>query len=277
MLKEAFNHTRSLVMKRETSVAGTFYPARAIEIERYFEHFSKVYDESLSLPKMASRAVIVPHAGYIYSGYTANVAYRILQNSKVKNILVIGPSHRMAFDGVSLGDYESYETPFGEIQGAKNIQNDLKKRFALRFIKDAHREHSTEVQFPFLKYYLEDVKIVELIYSNASSDLLSDIIGFTLQNEDCGVVISTDLSHFYNIDYAHGLDNLCLNAIENLDTNTLGNGCEACGFIGVEAMIKSAIKLRLHSNILDYRTSADASDDTDRVVGYVSACFTDMS
>jgi AmmeMemoRadiSam system protein B len=141
-------------MRREMSVAGSFYPARASEIERYFEHFSKIYDEHSLIPKPKARAVIVPHAGYIYSGYTANIAYRVLQNAGVKNILVIGPSHRIGFHGSSLGDYKYYATPFGEIAQSEKIHSMLQEKFNLPFMPQAHAEHSTEVQFPFIKHYL---------------------------------------------------------------------------------------------------------------------------
>jgi len=260
-------------MKREMSVRGTFYPARAVELERYFEHFCKVYDEKFALPSLKSRAVIVPHAGYIYSGYTANIAFRVLQNSGVRNFVVIGPSHRIAFDGVSLCDFKSYETPFGDIKSAKSLYHKLKENFSIGCLQSAHSEHSTEVQFPFIKHYLEDANIVELVYSQADPLYVSKIIDFVLQQEDCGVVISTDLSHFYTLEDANKLDNICLSAIDKLDLDLFHSGCEACGNIGVEAMIMSAKKLGLDSDILDYRTSADASDDTSRVVGYVSACF----
>ncbi|MCW8954200.1 MAG: AmmeMemoRadiSam system protein B [Sulfurimonas sp.] len=260
-------------MKRDMSVAGSFYPARAVELERYFEHFSGVYDEDFTLPKLQSRAVIVPHAGYIYSGYTANIAYRILQNSGIKNILVIGPSHRVAFEGASLCDYSSYETPFGDIKSSQNLYESLNDNFSLECITSAHQEHSTEVQFPFIKHYLDDTNIVEIVYSNAKPEYISEIIDFVLEQKDCGVIISTDLSHFYDLDDANKLDNICLSAIDELDVDMLSKGCEACGMIGVQAMISSAKKLGLTSNILDYRTSADASGDESRVVGYVSACF----
>lgn len=262
-------------MKREMSVAGAFYPASSVEIEQYFEHFSKIYDEKAQVPKTKARAVIVPHAGYIYSGFTANIAYRVLQHSGVKNILVIGPSHRVGFHGSSLGNYRSYETPFGEIKSSEQLTKKLQERFNLPFMPQAHAEHSTEVQFPFIKHYLPQCSIVELVYSSERAEAISEIIDFVLSQEDCAVVISTDLSHFYTLENANELDNICLNAIENLDVEILGDGCEACGLIGVEAMIRSAIKLKLNSHILDYRTSADSSGDKERVVGYVSAYFTE--
>ena len=260
-------------MKREMSVAGSFYPAREVELERYFEHFNTVYSESSALSNLNTRAVIVPHAGYIYSGYTANMAYRVLQHSNVKNLLVIGPSHRVAFHGVSICDTTSYETPFGGIDNADDLSKKLKDNFSLIYIKDAHYEHSTEVQFPFIKYYMSEVKIVELVYSKVDAENISKIIDFALKQEDCGVIISTDLSHFYEQEQAKRLDSICLESLKSLDIDKLRSGCEACGMIGVEAIMLSAKNLSLNSYLLDYRTSADASGDTSRVVGYMSACF----
>ncbi|MDQ1264711.1 MAG: hypothetical protein QG559_1712 [Campylobacterota bacterium] len=260
-------------MKRKMSVAGSFYPARSSEIERYFEHFSAIYDEEGKLPNIKSRAVIVPHAGYVYSGYSANVAYRVLQNSGCKRFVVIGPSHRVGFDGISLCDFSSYETPFGDIDTDVESARKLKERFSLCCHADAHAEHSTEVQFPFLKYYIDDVSIVELVYSFSKSNEIAKIIDFILEQKDVGVVISTDLSHFYTLSNAVRLDNICIEAIEKLDVQKLHGGCEACGILGVEAMLFSAKKASLKPYILDYRTSADASGDTDRVVGYVSVAF----
>lgn len=260
-------------MTREMSVSGAFYPARAVELERYFEHFNKIYDEQAALPNVKSKAVIVPHAGYVYSGYTANIAYRILQNSNVKTFVVIGPSHRIAFEGISLCDAQSYATPFGDIQSSPILAEELRERFNLSTILHPHAEHSTEVQFPFIKHYLKDVRIVELVYGRVEPEFVSEMIDFILEKEDCGVIISTDLSHFYTLVDANKLDKICLNAISNLDIKQLHHGCEACGMIGVEAMLLSARNLSLNCSILDYRTSADASDDTNRVVGYVSAYF----
>lgn len=259
-------------MIREMSVSGLFYPDESDEIQRYFEHFNKIYDAKLSLPDIKSKAVIVPHAGYVYSGFTANIAYKILKNSDIENFIVIGPSHKVGFRGISLCEDEGYDTPFGEIQNAQEIVNELKQMFNLKTLI-THAEHSTEVQFPFIKYYLPHAKIVELIYGDAEPEVISEIIDFVLNQKNCGVIISTDLSHFYNLEDANKLDNICLNAISSLDTDMLDNGCEACGKLGVKAMLMSAKKLNLTPHLLDYRTSADASHDNAKVVGYVSACF----
>jgi len=260
-------------MKRKMSVSGAFYPGRAVEIERYFEYFSAIYDEDTVLPNVKSKVVIVPHAGYVYSGYSANVAYRILQKSGVKKFVVIGPSHKIAFDGISLCAFSSYETPFGDIEPSDFLLQSLKEQFNLPCILQAHTEHSTEVQFPFIKHYIEDAQIVELVYSRVEAAALSKVIDFILKQKDCGVIISSDLSHFYNLSNATRLDNICLEAIKKIDIDKLHSGCEACGMIGIEALLLSVKKIGLTPLLLDYRTSADSSGETDRVVGYVSACF----
>lgn len=260
-------------MKREMSVAGAFYPDTKAELERYFAHFNKIFAEKNAPVNAESRAVIVPHAGYVYSGYTANIAYKVLANTKIKNLVVIGPSHRVAFEGVSLCDAKSYDTPLEEILSAQNLAKNLKDKFNLKTLLHPHAEHSTEVQFPFIKHYLNGVNIVELVYGRTTSQEVSKIIDFVLEDEENGVVISTDLSHFYTLNEANTIDNVCLNAIAKLDINLLQSGCEACGEIGVGAMLLSAKKLALQAHILDYRTSADASGDMSRVVGYVSAYF----
>ncbi|MBU0632970.1 AmmeMemoRadiSam system protein B [bacterium] len=260
-------------MKREMSVAGAFYPNDPDEIKRYFNQFTNLYDKNLTLPDIKAKAVIVPHAGYIYSGFTANVAYRVLKNSGLKKFVVIGPSHRVSFHGASLCEFETYKTPLGELNSSTELLDDLKQEFNLSCFADAHHEHSTEVQFPFIKHYLDNVSILEIVYGMADPKQISEIIDYLLSKDDTGIIISTDLSHFYDQKTANQLDNICIDAVKNLDLRGIHEGCEACGIIGVEAMIISAKKAGLHVNILDYRTSADASGDKDRVVGYLSSCF----
>ncbi|MFK5938363.1 MAG: AmmeMemoRadiSam system protein B [Sulfurimonas sp.] len=255
------------------SVAGSFYPDDKHEILKYINYFNEIYAKESVLPDINTKVVIVPHAGYVYSGYTANIAYRLLQKSGVKKYLVIGPSHRVGFDGISMSDENKYATPFGEIQNAQEMRKELAENFSLRRLIP-HEEHSTEVQFPFLKHYIPDVEIIELIYGRVSADEIAQIIDFVLEREEWGVVVSSDLSHFHNLETANSLDILCAKAIINLDLKELNSGCEACGILGIEALIKSAIKFNMHSMILDYKTSADATKDDKRVVGYLSACFT---
>jgi len=237
---------------RKTAVAGQFYPADYKEIEDMLAHFNEVLDESItdkSLLKISPRAVIVPHAGYVYSGFTANIAFRLLKNSAAKHVVVIGPSHRVYINQVSVLEYDNYQTPLGVMPVDKKLVDMLIDRFNLHFQPDAHHEHSTEVQMPFIKTYLNNPSVVEIVYGEENPNNLDDI------------------------QKANALDGICLDAVDRLDISRLHQGCEACGIIGVEAMIIAAKKIGLKPILLDYRTSADASGDKSQVVGYMSAAF----
>ncbi len=261
---------------RETAVAGQFYPASPSEIKEMFAHYNKVLNENVEdkkLLKMIPRAVIVPHAGYIYSGFTANIAFRLLANSDASKVIVIGPSHHAYIKGISVSDYDSYETPLGSLSIDRELVEKLETKFNLNFQPNAHREHSTEVQMPFVKTYLKDASVVELVYGDEDPHNLAKIIEFLLKDPKSVVVISTDLSHYYDIKKANGLDGICLDAVSKLNTDELHQGCEACGKIGVEAMLIYAKEKGLKPTLLDYRTSADASGDKSQVVGYMSAAF----
>ncbi len=262
--------------QRKMSVAGSFYPNSKVQIEGMIAHYNKILDGNIRDKRVFDikpQAIIVPHAGYIYSAFTANIAFRILASRKPKRVIVIGPSHRVAFKGISIADYDNYETPYGDIEIDKKFVKKLESKFGLKFIPNAHHEHSTEVQMPFIKHYMPEAKVVELVYGDADPNKVSTIIDFCLKQPDTAIVISTDLSHYYNIKIANELDKTCIDAVVTLDTNKLHQECEACGKIGVEAMINSAKKNGLKPILLDYRTSADASGDVNRVVGYMSIAF----
>ena len=220
------------------------------------------------------KALIVPHAGYVYSGYTANMAYEIASNSSAKRVIVIGPSHRYYFEGMSGSYFEHYETPCGAIDIDTRYLIDIAQRFDIIFDPKAHsKEHSTEVQMPFVKHYLPKSKVIEIIYGDISSHNISRLITYLLKDSDNLLIISSDLSHFYSKKKANRLDNICLKAIAELDTNILDHGCEACGLTGIRAMLESANILNLRSKLIDYRSSADYSGDDSNVVGYASAIF----
>lgn len=262
---------------RTMSVSGSFYPADGNEIRDMIHHFNTVFDSQpdafAPFDRVHGNAVIVPHAGWIYSGFTANVAYRILANTGSKTVVVIGPSHRVGFEGISIADLTRYQTPLGDLEIDAQMVKELKETFALPYYPEAHHEHSTEVQMPFIKYYMPKVQVIELVYAYAEPSLVEPIIAYCLERNDTAIVISTDLSHYYPLAQAERLDSICLEAIQKENTDKLHQGCEACGIIGVEAMLNVAQKKHLKSTILDYRTSADASGDTSRVVGYASVVF----
>lgn len=262
---------------RTMSVSGSFYPASAGEIVEMIDRFNAIVaahpDIEERYDALRGRAVIVPHAGWIYSGFTANIAHRILARSGVDTLLVIGPSHRVGFEGSSLCGYEHYQTPLGELSMDIALIDALRGKFSLTCFPEAHREHSTEVQMPFVKHYLPNVRIAELVYGHTDPASIAPIIDYVLGLKNGGVVISTDLSHYYPLEQAKRLDAVCLEAIRSENPSLLHRGCEACGVIGVEAMLDVARRKGLESVLLDYRTSADASGDRSRVVGYASALF----
>ncbi len=261
---------------RKDAVMGQFYPSSAKEITDMFTHYNKILNENMkdqTILKQKPRAIIVPHAGYIYSAFTANIAYRLFENTHAKRVVVIGPSHRVYLKGTSISDFDKYETPFGDLNIDHVLVNELKEKFGLKFIPDAHHEHSTEVQMPFVKSYDANASVVELVYGDENPQNIAKIIDYLLQDSDTVVVISTDLSHYYDINKAKEIDNICLDAVSNLNIQELHEGCEACGKIGIEAMLIVAKKDGLEPILLDYRTSADASGDKSKVVGYMSAAF----
>jgi len=271
------NHNTVISGTRKAAVRGQFYPYSCAETEDQIKQFNISFDK-VSIPKeiqnIMPRAVIVPHAGYIYSGFTANFAYRFLAQTKIKRLIVIGPSHHHYFKGISGSYYEQYETPCGDIPIDSAYLFALAKQFKIGFEPKAHaQEHSTEVQFPFIKHYLPHTKVIELIYGDMQAEELANLILVLLKNSENAVVISSDLSHFHNLNEANKLDESCLRAVDKLELEELKAGCEACGIIGIKAMILAAKKLKLSSKLLDYRTSADTSGDESSVVGYMSAMF----
>jgi len=262
-------------MNRITKVAGTFYPDSCDEIQKYFNHFNQILDDNKIDIKLSNiKALICPHAGYIYSGFSANVAYRLVKNKNYKRVIVIGPSHNYGFEGATISLFNYFYTPCGDIEIDLDYANKLKEKFDfLHFYKEAHLEHSTETQAPFIKTYLPNSKIVEIVYSKLDYEILANLVDEVLKDNDNLLIISTDLSHFYNLEVANKLDSFCIESIKKLDLDIWEKGCEACGRIGVKALIVSAKKNNLTPHILDYRTSYDTSKDKESVVGYLSVAF----
>lgn len=262
---------------RKAKVRGIFYPNECTHIKNMIESFNAQFDAIKIDKKIASiipNALIVPHAGYIYSGFTANFAYRFLSRSAAKRIIVIGPSHHYYFKGISGAFYENIETPCGFIDTDIPYLSMLTKEFNIGFEPKAHHsEHATEVQMPFVRHYLPNAKVIEIVYGDIEAKTLAKIIIALLSNTNNTIIISSDLSHFYPLHEANIHDTACLKAIQAVQSDILKNGCEACGIRGIEAMLIAAEYLRLRSVLLDYKTSAAANGDTKSVVGYMSAMF----
>lgn len=164
--------------------------------------------------------------------------------------------------------YNSYDTPCGEVPIDLEYSKKLVQKYKLLVhIDNMHHEHSTEVQVPFIKHYMPNIEIIEIVYGDIDYRDLAPIIKDILDEPDTLLVVSSDLSHFHTLKEANIVDNLCIQGLEKLDINILNSGCEACGLIGIKALVSVAKE----SQIIDYRTSYDASGDSQRVVGYLSA------
>ena len=254
---------------RKSVVSGSFYPDKKEELLKYINQFNSFKTNNETFENI--KAIIVPHAGYIYSGFTANLAYKLASNKKIKRVIVIGPSHRVYLKGASVALYDEYETPLGNLKIDKEFsQNLIDKYDFLDFNVECEFEHSTETQAPFIKHYFENVQLVEIVYGEINYEDLSKVIDEVLVDSDNFVVISTDLSHFYTFEEAQKLDNICLEAIDKKDLKMF-DYCEACGKVGVKAIIDWAIKNDFDTKVLNYCTSADVTKDKSRVVGYTTA------
>ena len=254
--------------KREMSVAGSFYPKEKSEILRYIEHFNKGFEYKKLLNNI--KALIVPHAGYVYSGFTANIAYNLASKQNYKTILVIGPSHKVYFEGASISIYDSYETPLGDISIDMSYIKELKNEFSyLGFNENSHHEHSTETQAPFIKHYFPNSNIIEIVYGKLDSNDLSSLLLKLLNNDDVLLVISTDLSHFHTLVESNIIDKNCIKSIKYQNLEDLDK-TEACGMIGLKALLLAQKNKNLKNIELYSCTSAEVTKDESRVVAYTS-------
>ena len=254
--------------KNRMNFSGSFYPESKVELLRYFDYFTQ-NQKKIEL-NIKPRAIIVPHAGYIYSGIVANIAYSLSKNIKPKRVIVIGPSHRHYINGASIGLYDFYECLLGDLTIDKEFAMSLIAKYPwLIFDENAHMEHSTETQIPFIKNYF-DSKVLEIVYGKIDFVDLSRLISELLKDEQNFVVISTDLSHFYDLKEANILDEICINAIKNQNIEKLDEGCEACGMTGVKALLNSSKEFNYEVKFLDYKTSFEVTKDNSSVVGYSS-------
>ncbi len=261
---------------REPAVSDMFYPADPVELSKMINHFLK----NAQLFPYKPEAVVSPHAGYIYSGQTAAYSYKQFLNldrDKHYTILLIGPSHYVPFEGISFGYYDYWLTPLGEVKvNKKEIEQFVLKNKNLPITLNTvpHlREHSLEVQVPFLQAVLENFSIIPVVYGQIHYSIVERVIqDIKGDREDVIVVISTDLSHYYPDDVARSIDINCNLAVEKLDLSYLDR-CEACGKTGLSAVIDHARKKGWKGKVLDYRTSGDTSGDRSSVVGYGSYIF----
>lgn len=263
--------------------AGSFYPGnRETLLKELGVFFDSAENERIS-DKIWG--LIAPHAGYMYSGQVAAEAYNQVKGRKYNTVIVVAPSHRERFKGVSIYNGDEYITPLGSIGINKEMAeecSDSDKRIYLSERGHAE-EHSLEVQLPFLQYAVEGFNLVPIVMCDQSYEICTNL-GFILgkilkQNDDVLLTGSTDLSHFYDYDTAAVLDKHILDRVGKLDHEGLSRDIEqhkseACG-AGPMITVMYAAKLAgaTYSKVLSYKNSGDVTGDRTKVVGYMSALF----
>ena len=255
---------------REAAVAGMFYPADVYQL-------SAVVDSYLEKgsPKISSqpRIIIVPHAGYIYSAAVAAKAYQKLLpfQKKIKNVILIGPSHFVAVNGVALPTSGWFNTPLGSVPLNRGIINELATDSLFVFNDKAHaKEHSLEVQLPFLQKILKDFSIVPMVYGHVDTKRCAEVLHPYLQRDDTLIIVSADLSHYLDDASARAKDEATAQAVrvgKPIDEHA------SCGAAGINTALILAKEYTLQPRLLDMSNSGQVSGDTSSVVGYASWLF----
>ena len=256
---------------RPPAAAGTFYPANPGELKR---HIDALLAEAKPVA-LRPQALVVPHAGYRYSGPIAASAYVMLSSLSPKptRVVLLGPAHTVALRGLALPNCDAMESPLGEVpldpDGAR-VAAALPQVVVSERAHEA--EHSLEVQLPFLQRVLGDFALVPLVVGRASVDEVEEVIDALWGGPQTLIVISTDLSHYLPYDTCRALDAETAKRILSFDTANLDDD-QACGAYALRGFLASAKKRRLEGHLLDLRNSGDTAGDRSRVVGYGSFAF----
>jgi AmmeMemoRadiSam system protein B len=252
---------------RQPAVAGTFYPARGNELHDMLATLlAAAPGDGLPAPK----AMIVPHAGYIYSGPVAATGYARLRPlaDRVHRVVVMGPSHRVAFHGLAVPDDSIFRTPLGDISLDNAAIQELLALPQVHVDNEAHRlEHSVEVHLPFLQEMLETFTLVPIVVGDATPREVCDVISMLWNGPETLLIMSSDLSHYHDYETATRLDRATSHAIETLAFEKIGYE-HACGRNPVSGLLLYARKHDLSVEILDLRNSGDTAGPRDQVVGY---------
>lgn len=251
-------------MIRAAAVAGTFYPADTKELDTLVESFLDAGAEAAFHPK----ALIVPHAGYIYSGVVAASAYCLLRNQRgIKRVVLIGPAHHIYLKGLALSSATHFVTPLGSVPVAEEVNRQLLGLPRVQVSDQAHlREHSLEVQLPFLQQVLGDFTLVPILVGDASSEETAQVIDQLWGGEETLLVVSSDLSHYHSYAESQKLDQQTSEAICSRSEKLVGE--QACGCRAINGLMRSAKKRYLDVVELARCNSGDTAGDKSRVVGY---------
>tara|TARA_R110002167_G_scaffold58198_1_gene165067 strand:+ start:1186 stop:1986 length:801 start_codon:yes stop_codon:yes gene_type:complete len=262
---------------RPTAVAGLFYPSLPnVLAEMVNNDIAQATPPSeIHIPKV----LIVPHAGYIYSGPIAANAYQYLSSVRhiIKRVIIIGPSHRLGFHGVALSSADYFETPLGTIPIDKIAQAKLTDITGVQILDLAHAtEHSLEVQLPFLQQLLDEFAIVPIVAGDASPELVEKVIAALWGGPETLFIISSDLSHYHDYQTAQQLDRSTSQNIIDLDFRAVHSN-NACGCVGIRGLLKFAHQHPLKPYMIDLRNSGDTAGSKDSVVGYGAYLFEEVA
>lgn len=256
---------------RPTSVAGTFYPADPATLRDQLDRFLGAAMAALPAGELpVPKALIAPHAGYVYSGPIAASAYARLLPARgsITRVVLMGPSHRVGFKGLAAGTAEQWASPLGAIAiDRASVGRLLEKRLA-GVLDQAHAaEHSLEVHIPFLQAVLGEFQLVPIVAGDAAPEQVAACLSELWGGPETLIVISTDLSHFLDYATCRTTDAATVAAIEHLDYAALDRN-SACGRVPVAGMLRLAQSRFLSIETLDVRNSGDTAGTKDRVVGY---------
>jgi AmmeMemoRadiSam system protein B len=259
---------------RRPAVAGSFYPEDPRDLERSVrEQLAAARPPAPGTPR--PKALIVPHAGYVYSGPVAATAYAALGplRDAIQRVVLLGPSHHVPLRGLAVPDAEAFATPLGVVElDAEGVARALTLR-EVRRLGAAHEwEHSLEVQLPFLQLALGSFRLVPLAVGDARDDEVAEVLEALWGGPETLVLVSSDLSHYHDYATARRLDDATSRAILALRPAALGPD-SACGRVAVRGLLVAARRLGLHAELLDLRSSGDTAGPRDRVVGYGAFAF----
>ncbi|MBI4938705.1 MAG: AmmeMemoRadiSam system protein B [Nitrosomonadales bacterium] len=229
-----------------------------------------------SLRKSNIKALIVPHAGYIYSGPVAASAYAVLKNvaARIRRVVLLGPTHRVAVRGLALPGTDAFATPLGIVPVDREAAQAIAHLPQVSVSPQAHvLEHSLEVQLPFLQTVLPDFRLLPLAVGMATPDEVTEVLELLWGGDETLIVISSDLSHFLPYEIAQRVDGVTVQSILELKSPISHE--QACGGTPVNGLLAAARRHHLTPHLLDLRNSGDTAGKRDSVVGYASFAFTD--
>ena len=259
------------VRVRPPAVAGLFYPEDVPQLRTFIEHAvagAAHPSGTIGVPK----AIVAPHAGYVYSGVVAASAYARVApaRGRITHVVLLGPAHRTPHAGIAASSADAFATPLGQLAVDTEARDALVGAGLVDVRDDAHaKEHSLEVHLPFVQVCLGAVTVLPLAVGQTSPALVAEVLDRMWGGEETLIVVSTDLSHYHDHATATELDQRTAAAIVARRPDWLGR-YDACGVIGVQGLLLAAERHRLDVELLDLRTSADTAGSPERVVGYGS-------